>query len=331
MTIETDRVAWRRKAQLTTVQVAQRYLFPHWSLWVPLVILFAVNMAWIFLSPRFRLSGQGMMLVSLVLIGCPVALLYGHLRSHAFDQLLARLYSILMASIFTAFLTQQFNIFNHLTMSLGMPLADDWLNGWDRALGFDWNAYAVMVATHPWIRGILAFAYGPFIGIAFAALVAVPVWLGRYDRVNEVAFLALASAFICIGLAAFFPAEAAWNTIATVETKSAFGEPLGLFWLDQFRALRGEDPVILDLRTMQGLATFPSYHACLGLIIFWCSRGHWLSFLAGSTGGLAVLAATPVFGWHYAVDLLASGFVMAAAVLLWRRIAPETAGRGDTP
>ncbi len=331
MTREVETVAWRRQPHLNMLQVARRFLFPHWSLWVPLACLLAVNLTWIFLSPRFSMSWMGWMMVLSVVLGCPAALLYGHLRSHAFDRLLQSLYLMLMATLFTAFLTQQFNLFNHLTMSLGFPLVDGTLNEWDRALGFDWNAYAVMVASNPWIHNTLSFAYGPFIAIAFAALIIVPVWFGRYERVNEVAFLSLASASVCIGLAAFFPAEAAWNTIATTETKAAFGEPLGLFWLDQFRALRSGDPVVLDLRTMQGLATFPSFHACLGLIIFWCSRGHWLTFLVGSTGGAAVLAATPVFGWHYAVDLLASGVVMAAAILLWRRIAPVMAGQGKTP
>lgn len=331
MTSETETVAWGRQPHLDVFKVVKRYLFPHWSLWVPLAGLMAVNLAWILLSPRFSMSLTGWLMVSGVLLGCPAALLYGHLRSHAFDRLLQCLYRALMAALFTAFLTQQLNIFNHLTISLGFPLADGMLIGWDRALGFDWNAYAVMVASHRWLAYTLLFAYGPFIGLAFAALIVLPVWFGRYERVNEVAFLSLFSAFVCIGLAAFFPAEAAWNTIATEQTKALFGEPPGLFWLDQFRALRSGDPVILDLHTMQGLATFPSFHACLGLIIFWCSRGHWLTFLVGSTGGAAVLAATPVFGWHYAVDLLASGVVMAAAILLWRRIAPVMAEQGKTP
>ena len=41
-------------------------------------------------------------------------------------------------------------------------------------------------------------------------------------------------------------------------------------------ALRGNGPVQIDLRTMEGLSTFPSYHTCLGLILIWCSRGSWV-------------------------------------------------------
>jgi hypothetical protein len=307
--------------------MARRHLFPHWSLWVPLLGLAAINMVWVLLEPRFSLSSRSIFMMSLVLIGCPLALLYRHLRGPSFDRLLDALFRMLMVVLFAGLLTQQLNLFNHLSMSLAMPLADGWLNAWDRALGFDWNGYAAMVAAHPWIYSLLAFAYGPFIGIAFAALVVFPVWLGRYERVNEVAFLALTSAFICIGLAALFPAEAAWITIATPETKTLLGEQPGLYWADQFSALRGSGPVVLNLREMQGLATFPSFHACLGLIIMWGSRGHWLTFLVGSIGGLGVLAATPVFGWHYAVDLLAGAMVVAGAILLWQRVAPS--GKGE--
>ena len=35
-----------------------------------------------------------------------------------------------------------------------------------------------------------------------------------------------------------------------------------------------------------------------------------------------ILAATPVYGGHYGVDLLGGAAVMAGAILLWRRLGP---------
>lgn len=300
--------------------IARRYVFPHWALWVPLAALLVVNVTWIGLSPRLSLSLRSHVMMSSVLLGAPLVVAYAHWRVRSFDRLLDVLVKLLMVALFAAFFTQQVNLFSHLTVSLAMPLADDLLKGWDSALGFDWNAYAQFVASHVWLSAALSFAYGPLIPIAFSALLIVSVWVGCYDRVNEIAFLVLVSGFICIGVSALLPAEAAWNTVATAETKAVLGDALGLFWADQFRALRGSGPVSLDLRDMQGLATFPSFHACLGLIILWTSRGHWLTLSAGIIAGLGVLAATPVFGWHYAVDLLASSFLMAGLILLWNRM-----------
>lgn len=102
-------------------------------------------------------------------------------------------------------------------------------------------------------------------------------------------------------------------------------------WVADLTALRGNGPVQIDLRTMEGLSTFPSYHTCLGLILIWCSRGSWVSALAGWGSGLAVIAATPVFGGHYAADLIAGALVMAGVVPLWQLVARAPGFRGGAP
>ena len=299
--------------------VLKTHLVPGWAFWLALVLLFAVNMAWVSVSPRLHLSERSLGLMVMTLAATASAVVYRGLRVRPADRGLAGLVDGLLLALFAALLTQQLNLFNHLSMSLALPLADARLHAWDEALGFDWNGYANWIAAHPAARAVMLVAYSHAVGPAIAIITAMALWRGRRERVEELAFLALGSCMICIGVAAFFPAEAAWNTISTPETRALLGGQPAIDWVEEFRALRAGGPVLLDFSSMQGLATFPSFHTCLALIIAWCSRGHWLGQWAGGLTGLAILAATPVYGAHYGVDVLAGTAVIAGLILLWRR------------
>ncbi|WP_161957300.1 phosphatase PAP2 family protein [Aestuariivirga litoralis] len=268
--------------------------------------------------------------MSFVFLGTAVALAYRQWRGPCHGRGFDTLFRLLMLAFFAGFLTQQINLFSHLMMTLGLPWADRHLAAWDSALGFDWNGYARLVTAHPWSRRGLLIAYSLAIGPALAMILIIAVWRGRHDRVDEVAFLALASGFICVAVAGLLPAVSAWSSVASPDVLAGLGH-LPEVWLEQVKALRGDGPVSLDLGTMEGIATFPSFHTCLALIIAWCSRGHWSGFLAGSTVGLAILAATPVHGAHYGVDLLGGAAVITGLVLLWPRLAPRVRSGGSRP
>ena len=302
--------------------VAVRELFPHWSLWLALICLMALNLAWIGLDPRLCLAPRSILAMLLVGVGTPLALAYRVRRGRSFDRVLEALFRMLMVALFAGLFTQQVNLFSHLMMTLNLPLVDHGLSAWDDALGFDWNGYIAFIAAQPWSRAVLLFAYSSLIPPATAAILVGAIWTGRYERVDEFAFLVLVSGVVCVGVAGLLPAQDAWNTVASPQTRALLGGQPGLEWVDQFRALRGSDPVVFHFGSMGGLATFPSFHACLAIIIIWCSRGRWWTSLAGTAAGLAILAATPVYGGHYGVDLLGGAAVMAGAILLWRRIGP---------
>ncbi|WP_374332123.1 phosphatase PAP2 family protein [Aestuariivirga sp.] len=306
--------AWLRRA-------GQTEFYPHLGLWLALFGLFSLNMAWVFIDPRLSLSPRTLAKLAVVFFGTALAQAYRQWRDVKRDRHLDALFRMLMLALFAGFLTQQVNLFSHLAMTLGRPLADSSLAAWDSAIGFDWNDYARVVASQRWSRAVLFIAYSLLIGPALGIILGVAVWRGRHDRVDELAFLALASGFICVAIAGLLPAISAWNSIATPGVRALVG-PQPQAWLAQVMALRGSNPVSLDFGTMEGIATFPSFHTCLALIILWCSRGSWVGFLPGCGVGLAILAATPVYGGHYGVDVMGGAAVMAGLILLWRRIAP---------
>jgi membrane-associated phospholipid phosphatase len=71
---------------------------------------------------------------------------------------------------------------------------------------------------------------------------------------------------------------------------------------------------MIDLTQLMGIVSFPSYHATLPVILAWAQRDvrGW-RFVAPVWAGVTILA-TPVFGGHYGVDVLA-GLVMAVLSL----------------
>ena len=302
---------------------ALRHIVPHRGLWLMLASLYAVNMVWLAADPRLSVAPPWPLVWVGAVVLIPLLLLWREWRAVVFDRFLSQMFSAMLASIFATLMMQQLSIYNHLAMSLPLQLQDEMLMAWDRALGFDWNHYAHLVAGTEWGREFLIFAYNSLINLVLGIIIAISLWFGRFDRVNELAFLTLASGLVCVTVAALLPAVSAWHTVASPETKAMLGGQPGLEWIDQFQALRGSEPVIMDLLRMEGLATFPSFHTCLGLIMAWCSRGRWSGAVLGGVSGLAVIAATPVFGGHYLIDLLGGLVVMAGVILLWRRIAPD--------
>ena len=82
------------------------------------------------------------------------------------------------------------------------------------------------------------------------------------------------------------------------------------------KALRDGTFAELRLSSMQGIITFPSYHAGLSLVSlwgFWASRMAWLRW-PGMTLAALTIAATPVDGGHYLVDVLAGVAIAAVSV-----------------
>lgn len=297
-------------------------LLPHWGLWLVVIAMLAATTAWIVISPQLDIDPYWIAGWLAVAAGGGLTVVVREWRAAVFDRFLDALFSAAMVLIFAWLLSQALLSANHASMSLAMPLADPWLISADRLMGFDWNGYAQWVAGHPLLRELLLNGYNHFIGVVLGAIVIVSIWRCRFERVNELAYLATAAGFICLTVSAMMPSESAWNTLGLPGTAEMLGGQPGGNWLSQFHALRSGLPVTINAAVAAGLSTFPSFHTCLGLMMVWCSRGSWLGGLAGGVSGLTVVAATPVFGGHYLIDVAAGTALMAGLVLAWNRWSP---------
>jgi membrane-associated phospholipid phosphatase len=80
----------------------------------------------------------------------------------------------------------------------------------------------------------------------------------------------------------------------------------------------------VDSRHLQGVVTFPSFHAIMALLTAYALHDiRILSPFAWLWSGLVVLSTIPI-GGHYAVDLLAGGVVWGILTMAFRmRPAPS--------
>jgi membrane-associated phospholipid phosphatase len=77
---------------------------------------------------------------------------------------------------------------------------------------------------------------------------------------------------------------------------------------------------VISLRHVEGIITFPSFHAALGVIFaraFWASR--WTRWPGLALNGV-LIAATPIDGGHYFVDVIAGVIIAGLAIAAARRL-----------
>ena len=203
----------------------------------------------------------------------------------------------------------------YVAASANLPMQDASLLAVDRALGFDWGAYVRYVDDHPGCRlRELRRRHDQLAGVCHPAVLAAT---HRYRRIEEFAFafgLALIVTTIISGLV---PAIGVFQQIGL--------DPIGIKhlnlerYLDQLRDLPPTRDGALrhrDLLNLGGIVTFPSFHAASAVLYAWALWPvRWMRPIV-VLAFTAMLAATPINGGHYLIDIIAGN---AIAVLADRR------------
>lgn len=197
------------------------------------------------------------------------------------------------------------------------PFADAMLAATDRALGFDFIAYAATMRPY---LGLLAYSYKsyhwqPLLIIAFLS------WTGRTARCWH--FITAGAVALVITTVVFplFPAEGPFVYYAVSE----YG-PLKAPW--QFgpvlHALKDGERY-LDYTLTTGLVSLPSYHAAAACIFVWATWPTFLRWLLIPLNVLLLLG-TFVIGSHYLIDIIAGMAVAAIAITVVQIQAGRRAG-----
>jgi hypothetical protein len=205
-------------------------------------------------------------------------------------------------------------LLNHLSMMLPFPYADGLLASWDRALHLDWAAYFNAVVSRPLLYEVLDVSYTSLTLLSMVVLITL-ILFGSISRAREFIETFLLTAVICIVIGAAFPAKAAVVTlIPDLSTLAHLRQLPGAYHIPYMDILR--DPsasVLLDPAQLPGLATFPSFHTASGILIIYACRKSWLS-VPSWIYSIVMIAATPVHGGHYIVDLLAGALAALLAI-----------------
>jgi membrane-associated phospholipid phosphatase len=200
---------------------------------------------------------------------------------------------------------------SYLAASLNLPLQDNILARADALLGFDWPALSAWMSSHPWLSDTLTFTYTtilwqPFL-IMFLTSVDAP---GSAN--SEFVWTFLLGALIAIAVSGLVPA---------LGYEGVIGSP----HIDALREIRDGDWTVLDIRKVDGIITFPSFHAAVGILYVYSVRHiRWALCLLAPLN-IALVLSTPTVGGHYFVDVIAGLLTASLAIWLTRRIRAWTA------
>ena len=203
---------------------------------------------------------------------------------------------------------------SYLLASTGAPWADPWLDRFDRAIGFDWVGVNRYVAGHPWLAWALRAGYQSFVWQPLVVIALLSFQMSH--RLLQLFMIAWTLSLIVtlLGLAAA-PAQSAY--IFYGATQSGLPDLSAHVSNSQFSTLEslrsGGMRNLLD-DELFGLVTFPSFHTAGAILFAWALWPlRWLRWLAIFLNAL-MIAAVPVIGAHYLVDVFAGLLVALAAI-----------------
>ncbi len=211
---------------------------------------------------------------------------------------------------------------SYVAASAGAPLWDLRLDVIDRALGFDWKALLSWMNASPVIYALLRPIYLS-LSLQMTTVVLCLAFSGRFLglRIYTLAFFTVV--LVSIGISAGLPAAGAWAYYALAPADSQILPAVSTSW-PVFYGLRDGTFRLLVAVGAEGIITFPSVHAALAVLVtiaLWpIAVLRWACLLLNT----AMLAATPIDGSHYLIDVLA-GIALAALSLL---LAQAIAARG---
>ena len=206
---------------------------------------------------------------------------------------------------------------SYIATASGLPLQDATLEAWDRHLGIDWTELLTFVSARPGLQHVLLLAYSSFALQTVTTVFALGI-TGQLTRLSTFIAAFVGTTLIIIAISAICPAAGPWLFLdLRPEAANGFLPVSSTSW-PVFIGLRdGTLHTVYGLHS-EGIITFPSLHAALGVLFpaaLWRVSGvRW--FALGLNGLL--LIGTPAYGSHYFVDVVA-GIVVAAAC--WMAVA----------
>jgi hypothetical protein len=218
--------------------------------------------------------------------------------------------------------------FTYIASAANFPMQDAALMAIDKALGFDWLGYVSFVNERPLLAIWLDFGYNMIKWPLFIIPVALAA-AREYRRLQEYTLAFALALVVTTAISAFVPALGAFELSGFAVTDfSSLNPDAYVPPLRDVPMLRDGSLRVLELGKLTGIVTFPSFHAASAVLYAWALwASPWLRPV-GIVANLAMLAATPVTGGHYLIDV-AAGIALAvlaivAAQAIGRRLVKAT-------
>jgi membrane-associated phospholipid phosphatase len=252
-----------------------------------------------------------------LLLGYGVALDQVRRRAGRFDRLRS-ITAFLGDFCLSAALLGAFSVISapltYILARANFPLIDAELNAMDHALHFDWTLMHDWVAQHPTIHDLLQWAYFTHVNQCWLLIVLGSLWFpGR--RNAELIWCFMLSLMICCAASTVTPALSLGGDAAS--------------YLPVLKSLRAGEPMILDWNGLEGIVSFPSFHAALATIYLYTARHRLWTLIPFAALDTLMLASTPPIGGHYLTDVIGGIAVAVIAIGVTRRFQPASPSASD--
>jgi membrane-associated phospholipid phosphatase len=200
---------------------------------------------------------------------------------------------------------------SYIAASAGLPLWDDKLVIWDRHLGLDWMAWLAAMNAHPNLHLAFHLAYMSF-AVQTTTTVLALAFTNRLIHLRVFIISFMLATVVTIAISTLMPAQGVWGQLHLVTSDYPNIAPATqTSHLAVFLGLRDGSFRELMAQGSEGIITFPSLHAALGLLFMLAMWPvpylRWVAIVLN----LLMIAATPVDGGHYFTDVVA-GLAIAA-------------------
>lgn len=236
--------------------------------------------------------------------------LLGLYQSESGENLLLRVVCFFAICSYLLLFTLAVALLSYFAVLLRANLVDVSLAHFGQALGFDWLGFFNWVQAQPTLVRVLALAYsspgtqGVFVLIFCAACAPL-------TQLSEFVCLYVLSLFCTVFISAAFPAEGAFFYYGQLHTPGALS-------VSDFRLLRAGSLSLINLDSLQGLVSMPSFHACMAIMFPYALRHNRLVLACAVLLNAVMMVSAIICGGHYLADLLAAGLLMAL-LIGWQR------------
>ena len=197
-------------------------------------------------------------------------------------------------------------LLTYAAMTANFPYRDAALYAIDQALGLDRRAYLDFVNNRPLLAELAGYSYLSLL----PQFALVPMILMVANQLPHLRMALVATAAISV----FTPAVAAFVYLDLTPQVYANIASTVYTHVPTLEALRAGTLHSIRLDNHEGLITFPSFHTSAALMYIWALRTAPFVRWPAIALNCALMAATPVDGAHYFIDLVGGAAVAFAAL-----------------
>ncbi|SEH43698.1 PAP2 superfamily protein [Methylobacterium sp. 275MFSha3.1] len=220
---------------------------------------------------------------------------------------------------------------SYTVASTGGPLWDSTFDAWDRRLGLDWRAYLAFVDGNPRLGLALSLAYRSLILQTMLAVILLG-FSGRLRALRDFVLAFALAGTVTVLISALTPALANFVYLGLSLADFPNLHPAASYvHVADLTGLRDGTLRTISLDHVEGIITFPSFHAALGALYIWAFWHLRAAQIPALLVNVLLIAATPIDGGHYFVDVIAGLVIAVLAICAARALGRRWAADAPSP